>query len=73
MILVSFTSSRDHGYQTLLIVFVRKSFDQLVYNCWLTNFTGKSTLVNHLFYTNFKEMDAIKGRLDSIYSALCLF
>ncbi|KAJ9565100.1 hypothetical protein OSB04_001066 [Centaurea solstitialis] len=30
--------------------------------------SGKSTLLNHLFHTNFKEMDAFKGRQVSILS-----
>ncbi|MFS7975651.1 putative P-loop containing nucleoside triphosphate hydrolase [Helianthus anomalus] len=29
--------------------------------------TGKSTLLNHLFRTDFKEMDAFKGRQASIF------
>ncbi|KAL0363715.1 UNVERIFIED_CONTAM: protein ROOT HAIR defective [Sesamum calycinum] len=30
--------------------------------------SGKSTLLNHLFYTNFREMDAFKGRLPNLGS-----
>lgn len=29
--------------------------------------TGKSTLLNHLFHTNFKEMDAYRGRFVAFY------
>ncbi|KAK8476077.1 hypothetical protein V6N11_070945 [Hibiscus sabdariffa] len=36
--------------------------------------SGKSTLLNHLFYTNFREMDAFKGRSQTtkgIWMAKC--
>lgn len=29
---------------------------------FILSFSGKSTLLNHLFHTNFREMDAYKGR-----------
>lgn len=37
-------------------------------------FTGKSTLLNNLFHTNFREMDAFKGRHVhiSLFFSMCL-
>ena len=43
----------------------RKSFLLLFDPCFgliLVEFSGKSTLLNHLFGTNFREMDAFRGR-----------
>ena len=34
----------------------------LIFDDILVEFAGKSTLLNHLFGTNFREMDAFRGR-----------
>lgn len=49
----------------LLFYFVCKILCMLSSSCANPNAffsTGKSTLLNHLFYTNFREMDAFRGR-----------
>lgn len=52
-------------YQLFLI---SKNADMISYFCqdkvlkFVTIHTGKSTLLNHLFHCNFREMDAFKGR-----------